>query len=137
MNEMAIRIGGLLSVMLGIGHCFFYRGFNWEKDFKIASLLTSKVLYTIHLFLIPMFFFFGYLSWTHTNELAGGTSLGISITGFYSIFWFLRGLWQVMYFRSSKTKGFEKLLPLHYFLVFYFIMLWATYTLPILNNYFD
>lgn len=135
-NEIAIKIGGLLSVMLGIGHCFFYRSFGWKKDFEKIRLVTSKVLYTIHLFLIPIFFFFGYVSWAHTKELAGGTSLGIALTSFYSIFWFIRLLWQIIYFRPPKIVGLDKLLPLHYLLIFYFIITWAAYTLPLLNYYF-
>ncbi len=136
-NEIAIKIGGLLSVMLGIGHCFFYRRFSWKKDFEKIRFVTAKVLYTIHLFLIPIFFFFGYVSWAYTKELAGGTSLGIALTTFYSFFWFIRLLWQIIYFRSSKIVGFEKLLLLHYFLIFYFIILWMAYILPLLNYYFD
>lgn len=136
MDEMAIRIGGLLSAILGIGHCMFYRGFSWKEDFEKTRLLTAKVLYTIHIFLIPMFFFFSYASFVHTKELAGGTPLGTAMTAFSSLIWLIRGIWQVFYFRPSKKSGFDRLLLLHYFLVVYFFFLWAAYTFPLLNNCF-
>jgi len=133
MTELAIKIGGGLSAALAIAHCLFYRGFGWKEDFDKSRLLTAKVLYTIHVFLIPFFLFFAYLSFVHTKELAGGTPLGIAITVFYSLFWFVREFWQVAYFKPSSLKGFEKLYPLHYFLVGYFFLLWCSYTFPLIT----
>jgi hypothetical protein len=135
MDEIAIEIGGVLSAILGIGHCLFYRGFGWHEDFGKTRLITTKVLYTIHVFLIPMFFFFAYASFFHTKELVGGTPLGIAVTAFYSVFWLFRGLWQMIYFRPSRTKGFEKLRLLHYFMIIYFVFLWAAYTFPLLSRF--
>lgn len=135
MEEFAVKIGGVLSAVVGIGHCFFYRGFGWNEDFDKTRMITAKVLYTIHLFLIPMFFFFSYASLFHTRELAGGTSLGIAVTAFYSAFWLFRGFWQVFYFRPSQISGFDKLLPLHYFLIVCFILLWSAYTFPVVTKF--
>jgi hypothetical protein len=135
MDEIAIKIGGVLSAIVGIGHCFFYRGFGWNEDFKKTRLITAKVLYTIHLFVIPMLFFLSYASFFHTKELAGGTPLGIEMTAFCSIFWFFRGLWQIVYFRPSRIRGAGKLLPLHYSLIIFFIFLWSAYTFPILSRF--
>lgn len=135
MEEIAIIIGGVLSAFLGIAHCLFYRGFGWCEDFDKTRLITAKIIYTIHLFLIPMFFFFSYMSLFHTEELAGSTSLGVAVTAFYSLFWLFRGLWQIVYFRPSQIKEFGKLLPLHYFLIIYFVLLWSAYTLPILSHF--
>lgn len=135
MGEIAIRIGGVLSALVGIGHCFFYRGFGWHEDFEKTRRVTARVLYTIHIFVIPILFFFSYASFFHTRELAGGTQLGIAMTAFYSIFWLCRAVWQMVYFRPSRITGSEKLLPLHYFLVVYFILLWSAYSVPILGRF--
>ena len=133
MNEAAILFGGVLSATVGVGHCFFYRGFGWKKDFEKTRLLTARVLYTIHLFLIPLFLLFAWLSFVHTEELAGATALGRSLSIFYSLFWLARGIWQVIYFRPSRISGLEKLLPLHYILIISFVLLCAAYSLPLLN----
>lgn len=135
MEEVAIKIGGVLSALLGMAHCLFYRGFGWREDFQKTRLITAKILYTIHMFLTPMFFFFSYVSLFHTEELAGGTSLGVAVTAFYSIFWLARGLWQVVYFRPSQIKEFGKLLPLHYFLIVYFALLWSSYAIPVMRRF--
>lgn len=55
MSEFAIKIGGGLSVGLAAGHCLFYQSFGWKEEFEKTRLLTAKVLYTIHIFLIPFF----------------------------------------------------------------------------------
>ena len=130
MAEVAIKIGGILSALVGIGHCIFYRGFGWREDFEKIRLLTAQVLYTIHLFLIPMFFFFAYASLFHTSELAGGSPLGIAVSTFYALFWFFRLFWQLVYFKPAQITGFEKLLPLHYFLMVCFVVLTAAYAVP-------
>jgi hypothetical protein len=135
MEVIAIKMGGYLFAIVGIGHCFFYRGFGWQEDFEKTRELTAKVLYTIHLFLIPMFFFFSYVSLVYTKELAGGTPFGIAVSTFCAAFWLVRGLWQVIYFRPSRISGFEKLLPLHYFLVACFIFLVAAYAFPLLSHF--
>lgn len=134
MNEVAIMFGGFLSAIVGIGHCFFYRGFGWKEDFEKTRLLTARVLYTIHLFLIPLFFLFAYLSFFYTKELAGATPLGTTLAAFYSLFWFVRGLWQVIYFRPSRIRGLERLLSLHYILILSFVLLCAAYSLPLLST---
>ncbi len=135
MGVLAIKIGGTLSILLGIGHCYFYRGFRWGKDLQKISVLNAKVLYTIHIFLIPLFLLFGYLSWVYPNELAGGSSLGITLTLFYSLFWLARGSWQVVYFNPSKLNGVGRLVHLHYFLVIYFFSMWIAYTVPIISHF--
>lgn len=137
MNEEAIMFGGFISAAVGVGHCFFDRGFGWKEDFEKTRLLTARVLYTIHIFLIPMFFLFAYLSFVHTKELAGATPLGTSLAAFYSLFWFVRGLWQVIYFRPSRILGLERLLPLHYILITLFVLLCAAYSFPLLSIFFN
>jgi len=135
MEEIAIKMGGFISAVVGIGHCFFYRGFGWSEDFEKTRVITAKVLYTIHLFLIPMFFFFSYASLIHTKELAGGTPLGVAMATFYALFWLVRELWQISYFSPARMKGFKKLLLLHYFLLICFPILCAAYSFPLLNRF--
>lgn len=137
MNEAAILFGGVLSATIGIGHCFFYRGFGWRMDFEKTRHLTARVLYTIHLFLIPMFLLFAYLSLIHTKELAGTTALGRSLSLFYALFWFVRGIWQVIYFRPSRIQGFDKLLALHYALITMFVLLCAAYSFPFIGTFIN
>jgi hypothetical protein len=137
MEQLAIKTGGVLSILLGIGHCFFYRRFGWKKDFLKISSINAKIIYTIHIFLIPLFFLYGYLSWMYSAELAGGSPLGITLTAFYAIFWLLRAIWQMLYFSPVKAYGSSSALYLHYFLSIYFIILCITYSTPISGQFFN
>jgi uncharacterized membrane protein len=137
MEHLAIKTGGILSILLGIGHCFFYRGFGWEKEFQNISSINAKALYTIHIFLIPLFFLFGYLSWMYPDKLSGGSPLGITLTAFYAVFWLLRAIWQMIYFSPAKAFEPSTLFYLHYFLSTYFIALFISYSIPVYGQYFN
>jgi hypothetical protein len=136
MEALSIKIGGTLSILLGIGHCYFYRVFGWEKELQKISILNTKVLYTIHIFLIPLFFLYGYLSLVYSSELAGGSSLGITLTTFYAFFWLLRTSWQLIYFKPSNNDKSKNLTFLHVFITTYFSALCATYAIPIYTHFF-
>lgn len=131
MEEISIKIGGILSAIVGIGHCFFYRLFGWKQEFEKTTLLTSKVLYTIHIFVIPLILFFAYVSLVHTKELVGASHLGTAMTAFLSAFWLGRGLWQIYYFKLSRLAEFKSYFPLHYFLVGQFFLMSALYVMPL------
>ncbi len=133
MEEVSIKIGGVLSAMVGIGHCFFYRMFGWKQEFEKTTLLASKVFYTIHIFVIPILLFFAYVSLVHTKELVGGSPLGTAMTAFFSAFWLGRGLWQIFYFKLSLLDDFKRFFPLHYFLVGNFFLLCALYAIPLFS----
>lgn len=131
MVEVSIKIGGVLSAIVGIGHCFFYRMFGWKQEFEKTTLLTSKVLYTIHIFAIPLLLFFAYVSLVHSEELAGASPLGTAMTAFYSAFWLGRGLWHIFYFKLSRLADFKRFFPLHYLLAGNFFLLCALYAIPL------
>lgn len=131
MEEISIKIGGILSATVGIGHCFFYRLFGWKQEFGKITLLSSKVLYTIHVFVIPLLLFFAYVSLVHTKELTGGSPLGTAMIAFYSAFWLVRGIWQIFYFKLSRLDDFKRFFPLHYFLVGQFFLMCVLYAVPL------
>ncbi len=137
MELIVIKTGGTLSILLGVAHCYYYRGFGWGEEFQKINILNAKILYTIHLFLIPLFFLYGYLSWMHSAELAGGSSLGMTLTTFYAVFWLLRAIWQIIYFKPLKSDGFNRLASLNYFITSYFVVLCATYSTPIYRHFFS
>jgi hypothetical protein len=135
MEQLAIKTGGILSILLGVAHCYYYRGFGWKKEFSEISILNSRIFYTIHIFLIPFFFIYGYLSLAYSSELTGGSSLGITLTIFYCLFWLMRTCWQVIYFRPATFNTSKRLLLLHYFFIAYFLALFIAYLIPVLQLY--
>jgi len=134
MISLALKFGGLLSLLLALGHCTFYRAFGWKQEFAKTSPLAAHVLYTIHVFLIPFFLIFAYVAFFHTAELAGGTPLGLALSTFYSVFWLARGLWQVTHLRPPAEGHIEKLVPLHYGLAVSFFAMATAFALPLASR---
>ena len=130
-----LQIGGLLSLLLGLFHCFFHRIFGWEQAFARLSPRDAHVLYTIHLFLIPFFFFFAYAAFFHTAELAGGSSLGLALSIFYAAFWLLRGVWQLTYLRSPAQSRLTKFVFLHRVLAVVFFVMGLAFALPLASHH--
>ncbi len=129
--ELTIIMGGIISLFVAVGHSTFYRLFNWKTEFEKITILNRKVLYTIHIFLTLLFFSFGILSLAYAKELSSGKGLGAGVSLAYGLFWLVRLLWQIIYFRPSAVPHDRKLLLFHCFLIAVFIVLSACYLLPV------
>jgi len=130
--EIGIVIGGIISLVVAIGHCTFYKFFRWESLFNKTSPINGKVIYTIHIFLIPLFLFFSYLSFFRTKELAGAEGLALDLLIFYSLLWFCRGIWQIIYFGSSrKNEDQKKDNRMHFVVIGVALILFIVYVAPI------
>ncbi len=135
MIASGLHLGGLLSLLLGLFHCFFPRIFAWEQEFKRLSPRSARVLHTIHLFLIPFFFFFSYAAFFHTAELAGRSPLGLTLATFYAAFWLVRGVWQLAYFRPPTPAPSTRFVLLHRVLTGVFFAMAAAFALPMAGQW--
>jgi hypothetical protein len=133
MVELGIKISGVILFCFGVFHIFFDKIFAWKSDFDKLSLVNAKVLYTIHIFLIPFFFFMSWMSLKFTDEMAHAQGLGGAITGFCSLFWLARGVWQFFYFDPSKAKVSRIMLAAHYLVMILSLVLAYCYGAPFLK----
>ncbi len=134
--KICIIIGGILSVFMIIFHSQFYKLFNWKKDFERITQGNQKIFYTIHFALIFLFIAFACFSLIYTDELSQCTGVAFGITLSYSLFWLWRTIWQIIYFNPHKSNNVQKLVFLHYFLVFIFLMLFIVYLIPVIFKIF-
>ncbi len=132
LNNFSILTGGFLTFLMLIFHCFFYKIFKWEDDFKNISIRNKKILLTIHFALIAVFFIFAFDSLLFYNELKNRTPLNLSILVLISLFWLLRGIWQIFYFNQKGNKN-KSLKIMHYLLIIIFLILSFLYILPVIN----
>ncbi len=100
--ETYIIIGGVYNLGLVIFHLLFWKIFNWKKGLRLLSSVNRNTIQVLNIFLTLVFLFFGYISIFHSNELTS-TNLGISLLGFFSLFWFLRAFAQI-YFYGIKNN---------------------------------
>ena len=126
---ISIYVGGVLTVLLALFHARFYRMFNWGSDFKKIGLLNRRVLYTVHLALLLVFFMVGALSLIYAGELGASTGLAFGLNLLFSLFWVWRLVWQLYYFKGKKG---QKVPPVSVLMVVWFVLLAVAYLFPVL-----
>ena len=127
MALICIYTGGVLSLALGLFHTRFYKRFRWEKEFKKITEVNRRVVYTIHLALLLLFFLFAFLSFVYARELSTGTGLALGLNLAYGLFWLWRLIWQVAYFKRLR-RGFHWM---DVMLLGWFLLLCLAYTIPV------
>ena len=135
-SKICIITGGILSLLMVMFHTRFYKLFDWKKDFEKISIKNQKIFYTIHLALLLLFFVFSFISFAFANELSQCNGLACGITLGYSLFWLWRTTWQIVYFRPMKSQKVDKMIFMHYLLIFIFGILFVVYLVPFILNRF-
>lgn len=96
--ESVIKAGGIYNIAFVLFHLLFWRIFNWKDDLRSLSFLNRAIMQVLNLSLTLVFIIFSYISLVHTKELLS-TSLGQSLLILISLFWSLRAIEQVIFFK--------------------------------------
>jgi hypothetical protein len=132
----SIVAGGILMLVVGIAHMFFYRIFDWREAFAKVRVLDAKVFYTLHVALMLLGLVLAYVSLRYSDELSRGAGLGGTITALLAAFWLWRLAWQVVYFRPRRLQVRGRWLMFHYGWIALFVMLTVAYSGPIAARLF-
>lgn len=93
-----VFIGGIFNLLFAIFHLLFWKLFKWKDELKSISFINKNIIQVLNLCLTFVFLIFSYISIVHTYEMLN-SGLGISLTLCISIFWFLRSLEQIIFFK--------------------------------------
>ena len=93
-----IKAGGLYNIALVIFHLLFWKLFNWREDLRSLSVLNRAIMQVMNLSLVVVFLMFAYLSLIHTAQLFS-TTLGRALLLSIAVFFMLRAIMQVTFFR--------------------------------------
>jgi len=96
--EILIKAGGVFSICFVIFHLLFWKIFNWSEDLQSLSFLNRAIMQVINLSLTFVFAIFAYLSLAHSEELLQ-SPLGHSLLVLIALFWLLRAVEQVVFFK--------------------------------------
>lgn len=102
--ELLVKAGGLYCICLIIFHLLFWRIFDWEKDLRSLTFLNRAIMQVLNLSLTFVFFIFAYVSLFHARELLH-SGLGRSLLLLIALFWLLRALQQVIFFRLAHWRS--------------------------------
>ena len=83
----AIVVGGILSLLMGVFHLRFYALFGWHREFEALSARSRRIVFTIHLGLLLLFFGLGALTLTFSDALAGASGLARGVDLVLAAFW--------------------------------------------------
>jgi hypothetical protein len=129
---VSIYIGGALTLIMAIFHTRFYRMFNWKTDFEKVTALNARIIYTVHLALVLLFFMLGTISIVNAKELARSIGLALGLNLLFSVFWLWRLIWQFAYFKREKR---QKIPLIGVILIFLFVFLFITYLIPVIYRF--
>jgi hypothetical protein len=109
MSETLLIIGGIYNLLFAIFHLLFWRIFDWKNDLASLTSVNRAIMQVINLCLTFVFIVFGVLSLLHPKQIIG-TELGQTLTGLIAIFWFLRAIEQIVFFKLKNWISWAFLL---------------------------
>ena len=122
MNETLIQLGGVYNILLVIFHLMFWRIFNWKRELKRVTPINSAIMQVLNICLTLCFVIFAHISLLYTSELLL-TNLGYFLLISMSLFWLIRALLQIIFFKLQTWVSWVFLL--------YFLIGSALYGIPI------
>lgn len=130
-SVISIYTGGVLTLLMALFHTRFEKIFGWNIEFKRVSERNTKILYTIHLALIMLFFGFGIITLIYADEFSKSTGLASGLNIMLTLFWLWRAIWQLAYFKPDKKS---KLRAMHFMLLLVFVLLTLSFGVPVFLN---
>jgi hypothetical protein len=131
LNIFYIYIGGVLTLILALFHTQFYRFFRWKAELDKLTLVNRRIIYTVHIALLLIFFGIGFATLVFAKDLSAGSWTAQVVNLLLSLFWLWRWAWQILYFKPAPGK---KPSGLHYVMVVWFLLLFLSYFIPVMNN---
>ncbi len=101
---LPIYLAGVFNLSLFVFHLFFWRLFKWPEQLRKISRLNANVMQIMNLCLMALFLFAAYLSFFHGEELTT-SRLGNAILAGFAIFWFLRAVEQIWFFKLKTAMS--------------------------------
>ena len=101
MRESLIVAGGIYNLFFAVFHLLFWRIFDWKNDLASLTFLNRAIMQVLNLCLAFVFVIFGMLSLLYPGQLVE-TELGRTLTGLISVFWFLRAIEQIVFFKLKN-----------------------------------
>jgi hypothetical protein len=101
MSEALLLVGGIYNLLFTIFHLLFWRIFDWKNDLASLTSVNRAIMQVLNLCLTFVFVIFGVLSLLYPAQMAG-TELGQALAGMIALFWLLRAVEQVIFFKLKN-----------------------------------
>ena len=108
MKQLLIA-GSIYNLVFAIFHILFWKIFQWKTQLNKLDFLNRGRMQVLNLCLTFCFLMFSYISFFHSSELLT-TRLGNTILAGIAIFWVLRALEQIIFFKLNHWHSIVFLL---------------------------
>jgi hypothetical protein len=102
--ESLLIAGGFYNLAFVIFHILFWKIFKWNSELKKLNFLNQAIMQVLNLSLTFCFLLFSYISFFHTPELLT-TDIGKTVLAGIAVFWFLRAIEQVIFFKLKHWSS--------------------------------
>lgn len=88
MKTKLIFAGGVMSILLGLYHCMFWKGLDWAAELPKLSAMNSAVMQMFNLGIICLLLCLGVILIVYRSEVARtrtGRALLLTMTMFYIV----------------------------------------------------
>jgi hypothetical protein len=102
MNDAVYYICGIFNFGFALFHVFFWQIFSWKTGLRSLTPVNRGIMQIMNVCLIYIFACFGTCAVYYSSDLlesGPGRALLLAI----SIFWFMRGFGQIIFFDWKKT----------------------------------
>jgi hypothetical protein len=98
MNKAFLIAGGILNALFAIFHLALPKLARWQDSLSTLSTDTQAIMYTLNLAVALTLLVFAYVSVIYRRDLLT-TNLGKAVIVSIGLFWFVRAIAEILYFR--------------------------------------
>lgn len=98
-----VYLAGFYSFGFALFHIGFWKLFQWKKEVRSLSFANKGILQTLNVQLIWFFILVGIICLAFPEELIN-TDLGKVFLGGNALFWLIRTINQIVFFRTNHYK---------------------------------
>ena len=102
-----IRIAGGLQLLVAASNLFAAKMFRYRERIRTLPAHVAEVFLVQNGFIVFTVVGMAGLCFAFAEELAGGSSLGRSLSGFLSVFWFVRLIFQLFFYDRNVRRQYR------------------------------
>lgn len=118
MKKKLFVFGGVLNLLLGLFHLFFWKIFNWPEGLMSISHDSRAILQIGNIHLTLLILFFGYVSIVHWKDLFL-SRLGNAVSSFMAFFYLIRIVNEAVFWDFLSWEAMATSLVCGFFTVIY------------------
>jgi hypothetical protein len=120
-----IWVAGGLQLLVAISNVFAVKMFRYRESLRTLPAHVAEVFIVQNIFIVFTVVGMSGLCFAFAEELTGGSLLGRCLSGFLSVFWFGRLIFQLFFYDRELRRQHRLIDVLFLFAFAYFVVVFA------------